>query len=80
MASATGKHYSAQTLPHRVGADGVGSLDDGTKVYFTTLATGGGGLTDEIVVPKAQTYPLPSGADPHQVAALMCVASPLGLG
>ena len=78
--TATGKHYSAQTLPHRVGADGVGSLDDGTKVYFTTLATGGGGLTDVIVLPKTATYPLPSGADPYQVAALMCVAQFARLG
>ena len=52
----------------------MGSLDDGTKVYFTTLASGGGGLADELVVPQGAVYPLPAGADPLQVAALMYVA------
>jgi len=69
-ARAAGTHYSAKTLPHVPGVDGVGTTADGKSVYFTTLATGGS-FSEIINVPKLDTTPLPEGLDPIQAAALM---------
>lgn len=67
---AAGQHYSSKTLPHVPGVDGVGSLPDGQKVYFTTLAAHAGGSFSEYVnVAKGDVIALPAGADPVQTAA-----------
>lgn len=71
-ARASGQHYSAKTLPHVPGVDGVGLREDGTRVYFTTFAPGAGGSLSEYVnVAKHSVFPLPDGSDPVQVAALV---------
>ncbi|EKG18841.1 Alcohol dehydrogenase superfamily zinc-containing [Macrophomina phaseolina MS6] len=69
-ARAAGLHYSAKTLPHIPGSDGVGTLDDGTLVYFSAMTPAGGSMAERINVPAAATTPLPAGADPIQVAGL----------
>lgn len=66
----TGTHYSAKTLPHVPGVDGVGTTSDGKHVYFSTIATGGS-MSEIINVPKAATTPFPEGLDPVQAAALV---------
>ncbi|KAE9367550.1 quinone oxidoreductase [Stipitochalara longipes BDJ] len=67
---AEGTHYSARTLPHVPGVDGVATTSEGKYVYFSTLATGGS-MSEFINVPKKDTRPLPEGLDPVQVAALL---------
>ncbi|KAF2213062.1 hypothetical protein CERZMDRAFT_96733 [Cercospora zeae-maydis SCOH1-5] len=64
---ASGKHYSAAQLPHIPGIDGVGTTEQGQRVYFITFTTGT--ISDYINVPKASTFPVPHALDPHQIAA-----------
>ena len=71
-ARATGTHYSAKTLPHVPGADGVGLTHDGRAVYFSTMASGS--FSELINVPKEDVTPLPEGVDPVQAAALFNAA------
>lgn len=67
---AEGTHYSAKTLPHVPGIDGVALTAGGKYVYFSTLATGGS-MSEVINVPKKDTTPFPDGLDPVQAAALL---------
>jgi len=67
---AEGTHYSAKTLPHVPGIDGVATTSDGKYVYISTLATGGS-MSEVINIRKIDTRPLPEGLDPVQVAALV---------
>ncbi len=68
---ATGKHYSAKSLPHIPGTDGVGLTPEGKLVYFPSMTPHGGSFTELINVPRPATSPVPSGADPIQVAGLL---------
>ena len=69
---ASGKHYSSKGLPHVPGSDGVGITTEGQKVFFLSMTPAtGGSFVDTINVPKKDVTPLPEGADPVQVAALM---------
>lgn len=67
---AEGTHYSAKTLPHVPGVDGVATTADGKFVYFSTIATGGS-MSEVINVPKKDITPFPEGLDPVQAAALL---------
>ncbi|CZR68386.1 uncharacterized protein PAC_18285 [Phialocephala subalpina] len=67
---AAGTHYSAKTLPHVPGADGVGITATGQTVYFSTMATGGS-FSEIINVPKRDITLLPEGVDPVQAAMLV---------
>jgi NADPH:quinone reductase-like Zn-dependent oxidoreductase len=67
---AEGTHYSAKTLPHVPGIDGVASTAEGNHVYFSTIATGGS-MSEVINVPKKATTPFPDGLDPVQAAAFL---------
>ncbi|OQU94122.1 hypothetical protein CLAIMM_00529 [Cladophialophora immunda] len=69
---ATGTHYSTKnaTIPYIPGADGVGETPDGQRVYFNSIAMGGG-FAEYITVPKSSVSPLPEGADPVAIAGLM---------
>lgn len=66
---AAGQHYSAKSLPHLPGTDGVGTTPDGQQVFFSNL--GGGSFSEFVNVPKAAVVPLATGADPIQYAALV---------
>lgn len=68
---ASGKHYSARSLPHIPGVDGVGQSADGRLHYFNALTDTGGSMTELINVPVFKTVPVPDGADPVQVAGLV---------
>ncbi|MBE7181618.1 MAG: zinc-binding alcohol dehydrogenase family protein, partial [Terriglobus roseus] len=72
---ASGKHYSAKTLPHHLGVDGVGTAADGRDYYFSTLGappgTSTGYYSTKVVVPRRAAVPLPAGADPVRVAGLV---------
>jgi NADPH:quinone reductase-like Zn-dependent oxidoreductase len=68
-ARAQGTHYSAKTLPHTPGVDGVGLTTSGQQVYFHTFGVPTGSFTEIINVPKEDVAPLPEGVDAVQVAA-----------
>lgn len=73
-AMAAGKHYSAKTLPHVPGSDGVGvNVATGKLVYFFLLGSGiaSGTFVEVINVPSENVVELPDGVDPIQVAALV---------
>ncbi|KFY35300.1 hypothetical protein V494_06038 [Pseudogymnoascus sp. VKM F-4513 (FW-928)] len=70
-ARVTGTHYSAKTLPHTLGIDGVGVTTSGQQVYFSTLAIPYGSYSEFVNVPRADVAPLPEGVDAVQVAAAM---------
>ncbi|KAF2100042.1 NAD(P)-binding protein [Rhizodiscina lignyota] len=70
---ASGVHYSAKTLPHTLGVDGVGTASDGKDYYFNTLIPGAstGSYSEKVNVWKSAAVPLPENADPIQIAGLV---------
>jgi NADPH:quinone reductase-like Zn-dependent oxidoreductase len=71
---ASGTSYFGQpAVPYIPGVQGVGSLDDGTPVWFSTTAgmrPGDGSMAEYCVVPAADVVPLPNDVDHTLVAAL----------
>ena len=68
---ASGSHYSvAGGFPIGVGIDGVGRLDDGSRVYFLMPRTPFGSMAERTAVPAAQCLPVPDGLDDVMAAAL----------
>jgi NADPH:quinone reductase-like Zn-dependent oxidoreductase len=67
----TGTHFSATKLPHVPGSDGVGrTIPDGKLVYFSTFWEKGS-FAEIVNVAQRDVTPLPSDADPVQVAGLV---------
>jgi NADPH:quinone reductase-like Zn-dependent oxidoreductase len=65
---AAGSHYSGYSkLPVVVGIDGVGELQDGTRVYAAGLT---GMIAQKALIRKDQYLVLPSGLDDSTAAAL----------
>src|SRR6185312_7364538 len=57
---ASGSHYaSGSGLPRVVGIDGVGHLDDGTRVFFGGPRPPYGAMARRTIVPRAFTFPIP---------------------
>jgi NADPH:quinone reductase-like Zn-dependent oxidoreductase len=68
---AAGTHYSsAHQIPFVVGVDGVGRLDDGSRVYFALPRPPHGSMAERTVVPAAQCLPLPDDLDDITAAAI----------
>jgi NADPH:quinone reductase-like Zn-dependent oxidoreductase len=68
---ASGSHYSSSgKFPFVSGADGVGRLDDGRRVFFLAPRTPFGGMAEQTVVPLAQCLPLPSALDNVNAAVI----------
>lgn len=68
---ASGRHYSFTTPPpFVVGIDGVGTDDDGRRVYFLFPRAPFGGMAERTVVPAAQCVPVPAGVDDVTLAAI----------
>lgn len=68
---ALGKHYSfAAKPPFVVGVDGIGTLDDGRRVYFLFPRAPFGGMAERTVAPVAQCMDVPEGLDDAMLAAL----------
>jgi NADPH:quinone reductase-like Zn-dependent oxidoreductase len=68
---ASGSHYSSSgELPFVPGIDGVGRLDDGTRVYFVLPRTPFGAMAERTVVPSAQCLTLPNELDDVTAAAI----------
>ena len=69
---ADGSHYtSTGALPLVPGVDGVGRLPDGTLRYFALGDTTSGAMAEQTVIDLRQSFELPGGSDPVQVAAAM---------
>ncbi|GCE50917.1 NADPH:quinone reductase-like Zn-dependent oxidoreductase [Thermosporothrix hazakensis] len=70
-ALANGTHYgSTDILPLIPGIDGVGQLEDGTRVYFGMTRPPYGTLAERAVVPRQACLPLPASLDDVSAAAL----------
>jgi NADPH2:quinone reductase len=70
---AAGTHFASPReadLPLICGTDGVGELEDGTRVFFGGCRTPLGAMAELTVVPKAFCFPLPAGMDDDTAAAL----------
>ncbi|MFI6760140.1 zinc-binding alcohol dehydrogenase family protein [Micromonospora sp. NPDC050417] len=71
---ASGTSYFGQpALPYVPGVQGVGNLDDGTVVWFSTTAgmcPGDGSMAEQVMVPAADLVRLPADVDHRLVAAL----------
>lgn len=68
---AAGRHYSStDQFPFIVGVDGVGRLDDGSRVYFALPRAPYGSMAEQTVVPATQCLPLPDDLDDVTAAAI----------
>ncbi len=70
-ALASGAHYAGGTeVPMVPGVDGVGTLEDGNRVYFTFARKPWGSMCERTVCPRSRCLPLPEGLDDALAAAL----------
>lgn len=70
-AQAAGKHYSSgKTLPFVPGADGVGLLPDGQRVYFAFPRAPVGAMAETVAVKKELCVLLPETVDDITAAAI----------
>jgi NADPH:quinone reductase-like Zn-dependent oxidoreductase len=70
-AMASGSHYDSHAeLPIVCGIDGVGILDDGTRVFCGGSRPPYGMMAEYTVVPRAWCLPIPDGVDDVTAAAL----------
>lgn len=69
-AQASGKHYSRGTPPFVPGADGVGRLADGSRVYFAFPRGPVGAMAERVAVKAAYTAVLPDDVDDITAAAI----------
>jgi NADPH:quinone reductase-like Zn-dependent oxidoreductase len=70
-AMASGSHYDSHSeLPVVCGIDGVGILDDGTRVYCGGPRPPYGMMAEHTVVSRAWCLPIPDGVDDVTAAAL----------
>jgi NADPH2:quinone reductase len=70
---AAGTHFASPReadLPVICGTDGVGELEDGSRVFFGGCRRPFGAMAEITVVPRAFCFPLPPGMDDDTAAAL----------
>jgi len=68
---ASGSHYASfREFPVVCGIDGVGTLDDGTRVFFGGPRKPFGAMAERTVVPRMLCFPVPDGMDDATAAAL----------
>jgi NADPH2:quinone reductase len=71
-ALAAGSHYSGRAeVPLVPGVDGVGVLEDGSRVYFTFARKPWGSMCERTVCPRSKCFRLPEGLDDGLAAALV---------
>ena len=69
---ASGSHYASfRQLPAVCGTDGVGTLEDGTRVFFAMPRAPYGTMAERAVVARPRCFPLPAGIDDVTAAAVM---------
>jgi NADPH:quinone reductase-like Zn-dependent oxidoreductase len=68
---ASGQHYSSSgQFPFVAGVDGVGRLDDGSRVYFVMPRAPYGSMAERATVPTAHCLALPDELDDMTAAAI----------
>jgi NADPH:quinone reductase-like Zn-dependent oxidoreductase len=68
---ASGRHYaSLPQLPAVAGVEGVGRLEDGSRVFFGVRRVPNGSMCQRTVVPRLFCWPIPEGVDDLVAAAL----------
>jgi len=69
---ASGSHYAAfRELPVVCGMDGVGCLDDGTRVFFARTRAPYGSMAQRTVVSRSHCFPIPDDIDDDIAAAVV---------
>jgi len=69
---ASGSHYAAyRKLPVVCGMDGVGCLDDGTRVFFAGPRPPYGSMAERTVVSRARCFPIPDNVNDDIAAAVV---------
>jgi NADPH:quinone reductase-like Zn-dependent oxidoreductase len=69
---ASGSHYAAfRKLPVVCGMDGVGCLDDGTRVFFAGPRLPYGSMAERTVVSRSRCFPIPDNVDDDFAAAVV---------
>ena len=69
---ASGSHYAAfRELPVVCGMDGVGCLDDGTRVFFARPRAPYGSMAQRTVVSRSHCFPIPDDIDDDIAAAIV---------
>jgi NADPH2:quinone reductase len=67
----SGAHYSSDgVVPFIPGVDGVGTLEDGSRVFFGFARAPFGSMAERTVVPRGMCIPLPEGIEDVQAAAI----------
>ncbi|MFY9929682.1 MAG: hypothetical protein WAK82_16885, partial [Streptosporangiaceae bacterium] len=66
---ADGVHYAPAAFPQVAGLDGVGRLDDGTRVAFLPPVRPYGGMAEQTLVRQGLWLPVPDGVDDVTAAA-----------
>jgi NADPH:quinone reductase-like Zn-dependent oxidoreductase len=70
-AMASANHYASyREFPVVCGVDGVGTLSDGTRVFFGGPRKPFGAIAELTVVPRMLCFPVPAGIDDATAAAL----------
>ncbi len=70
-ALASGSHYAGTgEVPMVPGVDGVGMLEDGSRVYFTFPRKPWGAMSERTVAPRSGCLPVPDGLSDAQAAAI----------
>ena len=68
---ASGAHYASQrNLPMVCGSDGVGTFDDGRRVFFAAPRAPFGAMAERAVVAAMRCFPLPDNVDDATAAAV----------
>jgi len=69
---ASGSHYAAfRELPVVCGMDGVGCLDDGTRVFFARRRSPYGSMAQRTIVSPSHSFPIPDDIDDDIAAAVV---------
>lgn len=69
---ASGAHYASfRKLPVVCGTDGVGILEDGSRVFFAMPRAPHGAMAEHTVVARPRCFPLPDDVDDDTAAAVM---------
>jgi NADPH2:quinone reductase len=69
---ASGSHYGSKSLalPFVCGIDGVGTLEDGSRVFFAMPRSPYGAMAERTVVPRSFCFPIPDDVDDCTAAAI----------
>ncbi|MER2133324.1 MAG: zinc-binding dehydrogenase [Arthrobacter sp.] len=68
---AAGGPFGPPIVPSVVGAEGVGRLEDGTRVYFSDVKAPYGAIAEKALLgDRSRYYPIPDGLDDGLAAAL----------